>query len=524
MEKYQLKNSKIATIFAVLLALLMFFSMFLVFSNSSGTTADAQISEDTYGNVMQYEWPQFCGDGGATRFGAGPAPDTADILWKIKLGWSVIYPEAFDGKIFMRSGTPSNNQIYAIDPFTGDIIWKSPSIGSAGTLGVPGTICVEPHYLITWCSPVGAVCIDTNDGHIVWNVTGENAPFMASSDSIIYVPETKMFYARNYAYALFQTWIGGKPFGIQAWDCSDLSKPPVARWFKAMEGTTSPDFKYCYGDGRLYFGMPSGYVLCLNATTGEELWAVKETGNRMYGNTYYDGKLIQPGLDNNIFCHDGATGELLWRFNPGTFWGYWASGGAAAYGMFYELNADGHVYAIDMDTGKCVWKYGGAYAGNPYGPLDYYPGYTLVADGKVWQRTGTANARNQDTGEYNHDEVTCVDAFTGKLIWTLPISLGAGAHDGVMPAYGNLYVQPEYHILPENASRPYYGPTTPRSFKPNELWCLGSTISESTVGKTKPLSWPMFMRDPEHSSGGGVLPIGNGGPAQIQVKWKFNAN
>ena len=34
--------------------------------------------------------------------------------------------------------------------------------------------------------------------------------------------------------------------------------------------------------------------------------------------------------------------------------GYFVTGGAVAYGMVYEMNKDGYLYAFDMYTGKLI--------------------------------------------------------------------------------------------------------------------------------------------------------------------------
>jgi hypothetical protein len=58
----------------------------VVFSKFRGSTANALIaptninSAADYGDLLQYEWPQFQGDASFTHFSAGPAPEAPDIL------------------------------------------------------------------------------------------------------------------------------------------------------------------------------------------------------------------------------------------------------------------------------------------------------------------------------------------------------------------------------------------------------------------------------------------------------------
>ena len=106
--------------------------------------------------------------------------------------------------------------------------------------------------------------------------------------------------------------------------------------------------------------------------------------------------------------------EILWKYNPGTQLGYWVSGSAVAYDMVYELNKDGNLYALDVNTGNVVWKYEGP------GYL-FWPGWPVVADGKIYATTGQRASIDPYTLEYSESEFVCLDAYTGDLIWELPI-------------------------------------------------------------------------------------------------------
>ncbi len=61
------------------------------------------------------------GDSSFTRFTAGPAPDTSDILWKANVTGIQTYLSAFDGMVFV--GT--NTSMVALNQQTGEQIWKT---------------------------------------------------------------------------------------------------------------------------------------------------------------------------------------------------------------------------------------------------------------------------------------------------------------------------------------------------------------------------------------------------------------
>jgi len=428
---------KTKTIATIALALLLTISALMVIAPTNNVDA-----QDDYGDPLQYEWGQRTGFSSSnTHFSDGPAPAAPNLLWKFKeYGGSVT---AFDGKVFVRrsGGRPGTvappPKFWALDPFTGEVIWETEEFtGAAVKLD-------ETRMLI------GRNCVETATGNLIWT-----AP--SGFNTRPYAPDIKMSFS-----------------GLTAWDMNDLSQPPTLAWERP--DLRQPKTSYFeYGDGK-YFISGIGYERALNATTGEIIWTTELTSNTDYNGCYYQGKLYRASLDGNFYCLDADTGEVLWIYNPGTFWNYWASGMAAGYGKVYMYNADTHLYAIDAETGEMVWRY--------KGPGHDYPGFPVVGGGMVYMTTGNSGYRDPITGEPGINEYTCVDAETGKLVWKLPITACTGHSDLHAIAFGNLYVSP---------------------IGSNELWCYGN----------KPKDWPMFRGDAVHTAEGS-------GPENLILKWKF---
>ena len=79
----------------------------------------------------------------------------------------------------------------------------------------------------------------------------------------------------------------------------------------------------------------------------------------IFSGSYYDGRFLRGGTDDNtMYCFNATNGQILWTYTPDTN-GYFCVGCAVAYGMVYELNKDGYLYAINIETGNLVWKYKG---------------------------------------------------------------------------------------------------------------------------------------------------------------------
>src|SRR3972149_6193921 len=98
-------------IVAIVLVLLLIMSAFVVFSKFTGSTVNASMASTNvnvagdYGDLLQYEWPQFQGDSSFTRFSAGPAPEAPDIMWQTNITGIQSYVTAFNGKVFVTTKT-----------------------------------------------------------------------------------------------------------------------------------------------------------------------------------------------------------------------------------------------------------------------------------------------------------------------------------------------------------------------------------------------------------------------------------
>ena len=453
----------IVTAVVVLLLIVSTFNVFSGFTSSTANVSSAPTDVNAaadYGDLLQYEWPQFQGDSSFTRFSEGPAPEAPDVMWKTNITGIQSYVSAFNGKVFVTNSTA----VFALDRDTGNILWNT-TVPAPGRW--PAVYKIDDTHLV-----IGNSCLDIETGKVLW-VSDKFSAKVAYWAEGIYSPEEKVFYNQGDST-------------VQAWNFSDPSKPPALIWEVPVPGSGASGTGIQYGDGKVFPGSFEPHQMALDAKTGKVIWGTLTTGAMTFSGSYYHGKLLKAGEHDNMFyCFDAETGKILWKFNPGTQFGYWASGCAAAYGKVYELNKDGYLYALDVNTGQLAWKYKGP------GFL-YWPGWPVVADGKVYATTGQRASSDPITGEYSKSEFACLDAYTGELLWKLPIE----AHpprESVAIAYGNLYLIPGY--IEENTMDTY--------ITLNEVWAIG----------TKP--WPMWRHDPEHTG------TGQSGPTNLTLRWKF---
>jgi len=427
---------KIKTLVTIALAILLTISALIAIAPTPNTIE----AQDEYGDLLQYEWTHTAGNSASTHFSAGPGPASPDILWKFEVPGRAGTVRAFNGMMFIGRGG-----VTALDAFTGEIIWQTTDFSGSPTK-------IDDTYML-----VGARVIETATGNVIQTLT--LAPGGRGGGT--YIPEEKILIQGSSCYSL-----------------PDPTQPAILLWERSDIGSHG-GLGTIYGDGRLY-GSGLGHEMAVNATTGETIWDTPLQGTTGYIGQFYMGRWFKASLDGKFYCLDAETGEILWIYNPGTFWNYWGSDMAAGYGKVYMYNYDSHLYAIDVETGEMVWKY--------KGPGHYYTTWPTVAGGMVYMCTGSWDYRDPTTGEPGREEYVCVDAETGKLIWKLPIdmNLGAGWGGTGIVAYGNMYLA---------------------AGGVNEYWCIGR----------EPKDWPMFLSDPAHTAEGG-------GPEELALKWKYQTD
>lgn len=452
------------------MALLLVSSVFASISTFK-TNANAQMNANTtssLGNLSSYDWPEFQGDSSFTRYSAGPAPDTSNILWKANITGIQPYIAAFDGMIF----TCTNTSVVALNQ-AGKIMWQT-AIPMNKTWPIAYEIDIS-HMIVE------GTCLDPNTGKILWTSSSfcsDTGIFNAN----VYSPEEQMFYIKLNSY-------------IEAWSFSDPSKPPTMAWKTYIPGGGITGIGTTYGDGMVFPGSFENQQMALNAATGAVLWTTPTKGPMIFNGAYSDGRFLRGGTDDNtMYCFNATNGQILWTYTPDTN-GYFTTSCAIAYGMVYEMNKDGYLYAIDIATGDIVWKYSAS------DKTLIWPGMPTVADGKIYETTGEVAAYNGPPGT---SEFACLNAYTGQPIWTLPIE-ALPPRESVAIAYGNLYIIPgDVTTAVDTISGTEYSTV-------NQLWAIGTN-------STPVSNWSMFRADSTHSS------TAQEGPSNLALAWKFTTN
>jgi outer membrane protein assembly factor BamB len=175
-------------------------------------------------------------------------------------------------------------------------------------------------------------------------------------------------------------------------------------------------------------------VLCLDASTGAELWlhaydcpyTISYPAGPRCTPTVADGAVYTLGAMGDLFCLDAATGSVRWSKNlPGNYsapvplWGY--AGHPLVYGRLLICMAGGAgtaVVALDRQTGEQVW------AALTTPEIGYSPP-TLIEAGGVTQLL-----------IFHGRGLASLNPETGELYWSEPLSTNfsmaimAPRHDG----------------------------------------------------------------------------------------------
>jgi outer membrane protein assembly factor BamB len=418
MEKTPISTKLVVVVFAVLML-------------SSGTILFASAhhipiqTPTAYGDITQYDWPQGGSNEGNTGYNLGPAPDRPNVLWKVATpGTGMV--SVFDGKAYVIEGSQiggvQGTALHAFNAFTGEKIWDS--LGNVSINGVSGVSKLDDNYLFGETT-TAMICIRISDGKVMWTEQIPNG---------VGHPGSGTYFAGQYSDSMklhfAVAWDDSKNQAqVLCYDLSDPTKAPPIKWTYIAD---SPSEILCSGGGKVYLGTTEATVYALDGATGERVWQTHTKGGLVQQNAmFYDGNLYTSAVSTQLTCFDGTTGDIVWQYEKGprTFSAY---RGAAGYGIIYdatvEVDPHGYVRAWDAATGELLWKQP-AYYNIHYATM-------ALADGKLYSSTcdqaaGAATAGLVMPGY----ETSCMDAFTGEMLWKLKgINFATPSI-----AYGNLY-------------------------------------------------------------------------------------
>jgi outer membrane protein assembly factor BamB len=180
----------------------------------------------------------------------------------------------------------------------------------------------------------------------------------------------------------------------------------------------------CLTGGRLYFGAglpdsPNGSCYCLDAATGVKQWQFRTRFPVASDPCVADGRVFFGAGREGIYCLNAATGDKRWQFDQGE-----SEGSATVAGRYLYAGATsgGHdeLLCLDAATGRLVWRTEVAL------PLRAAP---RCAGGFVF--AGLGNGTLTRSAARPAGAVVCLEAATGRRVWEYDVADGVLAQPAV---------------------------------------------------------------------------------------------
>ena len=243
-------------------------------------------------------------------------------LWNFSIGQYVeSSPAYYDGKVYTGS---DNGHFYCIDAETGQQIWNAsdgngeydPFITGSGQMNIRSSPIVYDGKVYVGGGTTGIFyCFNAETGQEIWHYsTGATITSSAAvADGYVYI-----FSGRTSGNNFFK-------FSVDS-----TTGTPVNSWSIPVSygsGTFLRSYPHSYtpvvvGD-RIYIGCPQGYLVCINANTGAQIYAtpadyVGQTTENPHGSLlYYDGTIYAPA-GPTVEAANADNGQPIW-----TAWGSW---------------------------------------------------------------------------------------------------------------------------------------------------------------------------------------------------------
>jgi len=165
---------------------------------------------------------------------------------------------------------------------------------------------------------------------------------------------------------------------------------PTTRWKLDTGGElySSP----AVAEGLVFVGTKSGYLVAVDAATGDEEWRQSLDGYIVRSSPAVVDGVVYVGAGYTLYAFDAATGAARWRFSI-RYAG--PSSPVVVGGVVYVGTQEGYVYAVDIRSGQERWR--------------------VKTDGLVFASPAVADGRlfvGSDDGD-----LYAFDADGGRLLW-----------------------------------------------------------------------------------------------------------
>ncbi len=292
----------------------------------------------------------FRGDLAHTGVYDAPAlPHFGGVEWRVQTGGPVqATPAIVGGVVYVGSG---DGNLYALDARTGAERWRY-----AAGRAVTSSPAVSGGLVFAGSRDGAYVAVEAATGQRRWRLeTGPDAP-------LAWGFESGDLYTSSPAIADGLAILGGSDGAVYA----VAAGTGAVRWRFRTGGRvrSSP----AVAGGRVYVGSMDGVLYALDLRSGRELWRFETEGHTLDSRAFgfdrrsiqsspavSDGRVYVGSRDGHLYAVDAETGRLAWTADHEMSWVN--SSPAVAGGLVFAGSSDNHfVQAVDARTGRERWR------------------------------------------------------------------------------------------------------------------------------------------------------------------------
>ena len=159
-------------------------------------------------------------------------------------------------------------------------------------------------------------------------------------------------------------------------------------------------------NGTVYIGSGDGMLYALHAQTGRVVWSSKTNARIRTTPAIINDRIVFGGLDGVIYCINKADGSPIWRFETTGASDKFENYGydptsiicspAVTEKYVFAGGRDGYLYALDLNSGKQIWK---------------------LSHGGSWVLSVSTDNQNVYAASGTAAFIQAVNIETGKEVW-----------------------------------------------------------------------------------------------------------
>ncbi len=267
---------------------------------------------------------------------------TGHELWRFTNGGAMkpvfCTPCVADNRIYVGEGFHEDTacKMYCLDATTGVKRWEFAT--SSHTEASP---CVAASRLFFGAGDDGVYCLDAIRGHLRWHFRGPHV------DTRVAVHAGRVYVGSGYGtFEMLCLDAGtGKPLWRRSSPLPVFGSPTVSGQ-RVLFGTGNGDLDHSAEQ-------PAGAVLCLDVTSGDELWRRPAAGAVHTRPVVVADRVFFTSRDGCCYAADGKTGHVIWKQQLGS---PIVTVPRLSENDVYVLASAGRVCCLDPETGQIRWS------------------------------------------------------------------------------------------------------------------------------------------------------------------------